>query len=223
MDVPAITKGRNGASNDVGQTESDRVSIKKALHSAIGNSLDDETLQAIQEMIEEMIEGRKNAVELVAREQRSLFKKIVEEKKKIVQGKATETKQEESIRPKNIKEKAGRAGNIEKLVVDREKMDQTPTLNDRDGATAPEEKTVEVLPPRDERAITMINDYLNKMPEALKVELTTLRDKSIFKVKLREPIDLINKLRSLPQVLSAEEAPGFGQKSIIISLSSVFV
>ena len=222
MDVPLDNAEKN-VGTEIRQNGSNGESIMKALHSVIGDSLDDETLQALQEMIEKMIEERKNAIELIAREQRSLFKKIVEEKKKIVQGKATETKQEESIRPKNIKEKAGHAGNIEKLVVDREKMDQTPTLNDRDGAAAPEEKTVEVLPPRDEKAITMINDYLSKMPEALKVELTTLRDKSIFKVKLREPIDLINKLRSLPQVLSAEEAPGFGQKSIIISLSSVFV
>ena len=118
MDVPAITKGRNGASNDVGQTESDSVSIKKALHSAIGNSLDDETLQAIQEMIEEMIEGRKNAVELVAREQRSLFKKIAEEERKIVQGKASETNQEVFVRPKTIKENAKSAFLGSKLVAE---------------------------------------------------------------------------------------------------------
>ena len=83
--------------------------------------------------------------------------------------------------------------------------------------------TLEILPPRDPNAITIINNYLTTIPEVLNIELDTLADKSVFKLKLREPVNLIEKLRSLPQVLDAEQVFEFRQKKIKISLTCVFI
>ena len=148
-------------------------------------------------MIKGMIEERKSAIGQIDKERRSLLKKILEEHKKVIQGKAMGTMQEEIIKPK--------------------------TLNNQGKTTRLEEMTLEILPPRDQNAITIINNYLNKIPELLKVELNTLSDKSVFKLKLREPVNIIEKLRSLPQVSEAEEIFEFGHKKIKISLTSVFI
>jgi hypothetical protein len=197
MDIPVDAKRRNDAINEVGRIESDKESITKALRSAIGNSLDGETIQAIQDMIEGMIEERKNAIERIDKERRSLLKKILEEQKRVIQGKAIGTMQEETTKSK--------------------------TINNQGKAARLEEMTLEILPPRDQNAMTIINNYLNKIPEVLKVELNTLPDKSVFKLKLREPVNIIEKLRLLPQVSEAEEIFELGQKKIKIILSSVFI
>jgi hypothetical protein len=172
MDIPVDAKRRNDAGIEVGRIESDKESITKALRSAIGNSLDGETIQAIQDMIEGMIEERKNAIERIDKERRSLLKKILEEQKRVIQGKAIGTMQEETTKSK--------------------------TINTQGKAARLEEMTLEILPPRDQNAMTIINNYLNKIPEVLKVELNTLPDKSVFKLKLREPVNIIEKLRLLP-------------------------
>jgi len=197
MDIPVDAKRRNDAINEVGRIESDKESITKALRSAIGNSLDGETIQAIQDMIEGMIEERKNAIERIDKERRSLLKKILEEQKRVIQGKAIGTMQEETTKSK--------------------------TINNQGKAARLEEMTLEILPPRDQNAMTIINNYLNKIPEVLKVELNSLPDKSVFKLKLREPVNIIEKLRLLPQVSEAEEIFELGQKKIKIILSSVFI
>jgi hypothetical protein len=58
------------------------------------------------------------------------------------------------------------------------------------------------------------------MLEVKKVELVTLIDKSVFKVILREPVDFVARLSSLPQVFNAEEVLDKGQKQIKITLSA---
>ena len=137
MDIPVDAKRRNDAINEVGRIESDKESITKALRSAIGNSLDGETIQAIQDMIEGMIEERKNAIERIDKERRSLLKKILEEQKRVIQGKAIGTMQEETTKSK--------------------------TINNQGKAARLEEMTLEILPPRDQNAMTIINNYLNKI------------------------------------------------------------
>jgi len=219
MDIPVNTKRINDADNEVGRIESDKESIKKALHSAIENVLDDETLQAIQDMIEK----RKNAMEQIDKERRSLLKKIVEEQKKAIQGNAIGAMQEEIIKPKTIKENVERVRIIKKSVISEGNTNQVLTVNNQDKAACVEEMTLEILPPRDPNAITIINNYLTTIPEVLNIELDTLADKSVFKLKLREPVNLIEKLRSLPQVLDAEQVFEFRQKKIKISLTCVFI
>jgi hypothetical protein len=222
MDIQRDVKRRNDAGNEVGRIESEKDSIKNALHSAIGNALDDETLQAIQDMVADMIEERKNAIEKIDKERRSLLKKILDEHKNTLHVKAMGTIQEEIIKPKNTKETVGRVLAIEKTVINEGNANRAIATNNQDKADGAE-MTLEILPPREQNAINIINNYLNKMPEVLKVEIITLSDKSVFKLRLKEPVNLIEKLRSLPQVLGAEEVFEFGQKTIKISLTSVFI
>jgi hypothetical protein len=78
---------------------------------------------------------------------------------------------------------------------------------------------VEILPPRDQNGIAILNTYLINMPEVIKVELVTLIDKSVFKVMLNKPVNFVEQLSSLPQVFNAEETLEKGQKKIQITLS----
>jgi hypothetical protein len=78
---------------------------------------------------------------------------------------------------------------------------------------------VEILPPRDQNGIAILNTYLINMPEVIKVELVTLIDKSVFKVMLNKPVNFVEQLSSLPQVFNAEETFEKGQKKIQITLS----
>ena len=222
MDIQRDAKRRNDAGNEVGRIESDKDSIKNALHSAIGNALDDETLQEIQDMIENMIAERQNAIEQIDKARRSLLKKILDEHKKTIQVQTIGTIREEVIKPKNTKETVERVPAIEKTAINEGNTNQAITTNNQNKADDAE-MTLEILPPRDQNAITIINNYLNKMPEVLKVELHTLADKTVFKLILSEPVNLIEKLHSLPQVLDTEEVFEFGQKKIKISLTSVFI
>ena len=105
----------------------------------------------------------------------------------------------------------------------REETTQSKTINNQGKADSVEVMTLEILPPRDQNAMTIINNYLNKMPEVLKVELNSLADKTEFKLILREPVNLIEKLHLLPQVSETEEIFELGQKKIRIILSSVFI
>jgi hypothetical protein len=222
MDIQRDAKRRNDAGNEAGRIESDKDSIKNALHSAIGNALDDETLQEIQDMIENMIAERQNAIEWIDKARRSLLKKILDEHKKTIQVQTIGTIREEVIKPKNTKETVERVPAIEKTAINEGNTNQAITTNNQNKADDAE-MTLEILPPRDQNAITIINNYLNNMPEVLKVELHTLADKTVFKLILSEPVNLIEKLHSLPQVLDTEEVFEFGQKKIKISLTSVFI
>ena len=222
MDIQRDAKRRNDAGNEVGRIESDKDSIKNALHSAIGNALDDETLQEIQDMIENMIAERQNAIEQIDKARRSLLKKILDEHKKTIQVQTIGTIREKVIKPKNTKETVEPVPAIEKTAINEGNTNQAITTNNQNKADDAE-MTLEILPPRDQNAITIINNYLNKMPEVLKVELHTLADKTVFKLILSEPVNLIEKLHSLPQVLDTEEVFEFGQKKIKISLTSVFI
>jgi len=222
MDIQVDSKRRNDAGNEVGRIESDKDSIKKALRSAIGNALDDETLQVIQDMVENMIAERQNAIEQIDKARRSLLKKILDEHKTTMHVPTIGTMREEVIKPKNTKETVVRVPTIEKTDIKEGNTNQPITTNNQNKADSVE-MTLEILPPRDQNAITIINNYLNKMPEVLKVELHTLADKTEFKLILGEPVNLIEKLHSLPQVLDTEEILEFGKKKIRISLTSVFI
>lgn len=215
MEIDA--KKRNNVCNEVSRIESNKDSIKKALHSTIENAPDDETLKAIQDIVEDMIAERKKAIGQTDKVRRSLLKKILDEHKKTIV-----TSQEAIIKPKNTKETVGQSRASVQKVISEGKTGQAIASTSQDKA-AGAEMTLEILPPRDQNAIIAINNYLSKMPEILKVELHNLPDKSVFKLKMLHPVNLTEKLRSLPQILDAEEIIEGGQKKIIISLTSVFI
>ena len=214
MDIMVNEKRDNGKASEVGGIDLYRESIKKALYSAMGNAIDDETRRATQEMMEE----RENAIKQIAEEQSSVIKKVVEDEKKAIWAKVLETKQSEVFNSEAIKESIAQAYILEKPVENGKNGDTpVPDVN-HDGVAYEEKVELEILPPRDQNEIASINTYFINMPEAMKVELITLVDKSVFKVKLREPVDFIEKLGSLPQVLAAEEVIQNGQKKIKIAL-----
>ena len=150
------------------------------------------------------------------------MKKILDEHKTTMHVPTIGMMPEEVIKPKNTKETVVRVPIIEKMAIKEGNTNQPNTTNYQNKAESVE-MTLEILPPRDQNAITIINNYLNKMPEVLKVELHTLADKTEFKLILGEPVNLIEKLHSLPQVLDTEEILEFGKKKIRISLTSVFI
>ena len=79
---------------------------------------------------------------------------------------------------------------------------------------------VEILPPRDQDEIANINKVLISTPEIKNAELLTMVDKSVFKVALNKPIDLLAVLRTLPEVYQAEAAVKEGHRKIIVTLAA---
>ncbi len=68
-----------------------------------------------------------------------------------------------------------------------------------------EEVELEILPPVDISKVMGIMTYLDSLPEVENTELIPLTDKPLIEVLLREPIDLIDALRTLPEVERIEE------------------
>lgn len=214
MDIIANGKRENGTASKVGGIDLYRESIKKALYSIIGNAIDDETQRATQEMTEE----RENAIKQIEEEERAVIKKIVEDEKKAIWARALETKQSETFNSEAIKESIAQAYILEKSIVNGGNGDTPAPDTIHNDAVYEENVELEILPPRDQNEIATINTYLINMPEAMKVELINLVDKSVFKVKLSSPVNFIERLGSLPQVLNAEEVIKNGQKKINIAL-----
>jgi hypothetical protein len=214
MDIQVNEKRDNGKASEMDGIDLYRESIKKSLYSVIGNTIDAETQQATQEMMKE----RENAIKQIAEEQSSVIKKIVEDEKKAIWAKALETQQSEVFNSEVIKESIAQAYINEKSYGNGNNGNTPSPETNHDNAVYEEKVELEILPPRDQNEIASINTYLINMPEAMKVDLVTLVDKSVFKVKLREPVDFIERLGSLPQVLAAEEIVQNGQKKIKIAL-----
>jgi hypothetical protein len=199
-----------------------REPIKKALYSAIGDAIDDETQRATQEMMQ----VREKAIQELIEEEKNVIKKIIEDEKKSIWTKTLEETQSADFNAESIKEKLTETLKIEQTV-DNEvaKEPESPPENHNNNHNENHvenalDKKVElvILPPRDQDEIAAINTFLINMPEAVTVELITLVDKSVFRVKLRESVDFIEKLGSIPQVLNAEEVVENGVKKINITL-----
>jgi hypothetical protein len=214
MDITVNKKGDNGKASEIGGIDLYRESIKKTLYSAMGTALDDETRQATKEMTEE----REKAIKQIAEEKRTVINKIVEDEKKAIWARAQETSQSEDFNSETIRESIAQTYIFQGPVESGKNGDTLVPDTNHNGDVHEEKVELEILPPRDQNEIAMINTYLINMPEVMKVELVTLVDKSIFKVKLNEPVNFIEKLGSLPQILTAEEVVENGQKKIKIVL-----
>jgi hypothetical protein len=214
MDIMANEKRDNGTASEVRGIDLYRESINKALYSIIGNAIDDVTRRATQEMTEE----RENAIKQIAEAQITAIKKIVEDERKAIWTKALETKQTEVFNPEAIRESIAQAYILEKSIVNGGNGDTPAPDKNHNDAVHEEKMELEILPPRDQNEIAIINTYLINMPEVMKVELNTLVDKSVFRVKLSSPVNIIERLGSLPQVLNTEEVIENGQRKIKIAL-----
>ena len=214
MDITVNEKTENGKAIE-GLRIDLKESMKKNLYLIIGNALDEETRRATEEIMKE----RANAVQQLADETRALFKKLLEEEKKSIWANELQSTISSVFNSGNGKVKTEQVPNIQSTV-NLVNVDTKNNGNNHHAGVYEEKVELEILPPRDQNEIAIINTYLINMPEIKKVELVTLIDKSVFKVILREPVDFIERLTSLPQVFSAEEVPDKGQKQIKLTLSA---
>jgi len=208
-------KRENAIDYKDGRIYFDKTSIKSAIYSLIQSALDDETRRAKQEMNEELENAIKQMVEI----QKSLIKKIVEDEKQAILVKEVDALQFNFIKPLVIKENITWTDIPDKSIANLENVYGLSSDTNFSADFYKEKAELEILPPWDQYEIDSINKYLNEQPEVMKVEQVTLLDKSIFEVELREPIDFIEKLGSLPQVLNAEALVENGQKKIKIVLN----
>jgi hypothetical protein len=214
MDIITNEKIENSRDTGVDSTDFYRESIKKALYSVIGNVMEDETQRAREQIIKE----RENAVQQIAEETRSLFNKILDNEKKAIWADERKTILSEVINSGEVKAGITPAYTIQSSinVANGEMQNISNNLHE---TAFKEIVEVEILPPRDQNGIAILNTYLINMPEVIKVELVTLIDKSVFKVMLKKPVNFVEQLSSLPQVFNAEETLEKGQKKIQITLS----
>jgi cell division septum initiation protein DivIVA len=92
------------------------------------------------------------------------------------------------------------------------------TQIDKDTAEHEEWTELEILPPRGKNEIEMIQTFLDNQPQVKTTELMTLVDKTIIKVSLSEPVNILEALLDLPQVKDAEEIVEDGHSKIRITL-----
>lgn len=211
MDTIVNENKSNGTASGTGNNGSHKESIKKMLYAAIGNAFDDETQQATREMAE----VRENAIKQIVEEQKAVINKIKEDERKTIWSKVLDTNQSGALSSDTIRESITQSYTLEKSIA----ID-APVSGSNHRDTAYQEVTeLEVLPPRDQDAINAINLFLSRLSETKKVDIVNLVDKSVFKVELKEPVNFIEKLGSLPQILNAEEVIENGRKKIKITLS----
>lgn len=86
-----------------------------------------------------------------------------------------------------------------------ELKERAPLLADSQGKPTYEAVELEVLPPIDVRQIMGIMRYLDSLAEVENTELIPLTDRPLIMVSLREPMQLIDILRTLPEVGRVKE------------------
>jgi len=94
-----------------------------------------------------------------------------------------------------------------------------PTVVTITGKTDQDATEFEISLPRDQEEIDNVNKLLAAIPEIKNTELLTQNSKSLFKVTLNKPVDLLPRLQALPGVYSAEASGNNGQKKILISFA----
>jgi cell division septum initiation protein DivIVA len=79
---------------------------------------------------------------------------------------------------------------------------------------------LEILPPRDQDKITAIKAHLDTLPGVTSCEMTTKIDRTLLRVTLSKPVDLVDELQKLREVLEATLTGEGKQKKIDITLST---
>jgi hypothetical protein len=92
------------------------------------------------------------------------------------------------------------------------------TQTDKDTTEHEEWTELEILPPRGKNEIETIQTFLDNQPQVKTTELMTLVDKTVVKVSLSEPMNILEALLDLPQVKDAEEIVEDGHSKIRITL-----
>jgi len=218
-------------------------SVRKLLHDMIGNALDEDTRETTQKLTEE----RQKAIQVLVEENKSAIKGMVEEGKKIIRARSQVVPTADSFHTDYIEEvishiykMMGTPGNgsaTEMLSTETKPVPPSSTATAAPMPSAAPQAApalvaptpaarptqlieIEILPPRGQEEIEAINAYLNNIPQVSTVELITMVDKSIFRVKTSEDFDFVWRLRSLPQVQEAKSILEGGREKIQITLQA---
>lgn len=185
--------------------------MKETILSMLATAFNEETELATQEMKN----IRENAVKTIVEEQKIMIRQIVEDEKEALWTLASTTTDEP--RQTSIEQALAQSS-----IMEPSESKPTDTVNPTDGYKAKkngaETIDIEVLPPRDQNEIAAIHSFLNNMPELLKIDFVTMVDKTLFKIVKKEPVNLVERLIALPQVLTAKEVIEDNQKKITITL-----
>jgi hypothetical protein len=79
---------------------------------------------------------------------------------------------------------------------------------------------IEILPPRDNEAIAAIISYFNNLPDIVTLQVPETKEKSKFTITLKKQVELLEIVRSIPQVHHAEESDDKKQRKILVTLST---
>jgi len=207
--------------------------VRKQIYQIVGDALDEETRQTTLELAEE----REKAIKSIVEENKLAIKEMVEEGKKIIRLRAQTVPALDAFRTEYIDEvimyiykmiessNNGHGTEMPTLEIPETKMPTAPEIPETPEAPKVNANPtfwmeLEILPPRDQDEIEAIKVYLNSLPQITSVELTTWVDKSVFKVASSEAVDFIEKLRTLPQVLTVKDVRNGEQGKIQITLSA---
>ena len=187
--------------------------IKKTLMATIAGAFEEETRLATQEMEKE----RQKAINAIVEEGRVTIRQAVEDGKKTIWTTSLTGRQ-----PGIFKEEVLEEISLQSIAAAGIEFNRRNGNKPKDDSNeeATDETNIEliILPPRDQNEIAVINTYLINMPEIRKVELVNMVDKSVFKIVQKEPVNLVDRLNMLPQVLNAVEVVENNRKKITITL-----
>ena len=190
--------------------------VRKQLNRIVQDVLDRET----RELTRLLNEERQKAISFLVDENKIAIQEMVEEGKKIIWARAQVPLMTDALGTNYLEDLIERVHDV----VENDGASDTEELFT---PVEPEIKVdriewteLEILPPRDQDEIEAINDHLNHLPEVVSVELITLVDKSIFRIRTSKKIDFVEVLSSLPQVLETKRVINGDHGKIQVTLQA---
>ncbi len=190
--------------------------IRKQLNRIVQDALDKET----QELTRLLNEERQKAVSLLVDENKIAIQEMVEEGKKIIWARAQVPLMDDTLGTNYLEDLIEKVHDVTENDGASDAEELLKSLEPEIKVDRIEWTEVEILPPRDQDEIEAINDYLNRLPEIVSVELITLVDKSIFRIRTSEPIDFVEVLSSLPQILETKKVINGDHGKIQVTLQA---
>ena len=190
--------------------------IRKQLNRIVQDALDKET----QELTRLLNEERQKAVSLLVDENKIAIQEMVEEGKKIIWARAQVPLMDDTLGTNYLEDLIEKVHDVTENDGASDAEELLKSLEPEIKVDRIEWTEVEILPPRDQDEIEAINDYLNGLPEIVSVELITLVDKSIFRIRTSETIDFVEVLSSLPQILETKKVINGDHGKIQVTLQA---
>jgi len=190
--------------------------VRKQLNRIVQDALDKET----RELTRLLNEERQKAVSMLVDENKIAIQEMVEEGKKIIWARAQVPLTVDTLGTDYLDELFEKVHDAVENDGASDAQESFAPAQVETRVGRPEWTEIEILPPRDQDEIEAINDYLNGLPEIVSVELITLVDKSIFRIRTSETIDFVEVLSSLPQVLETKKVINGDHGKIQVTLQA---